>query len=276
MDLDLVALGQAQRRVTLVVLRAIAQFGGRQAVHIDRSGIVRQVEIAVGRIDVPADGAHQFIHLCIRIRCGVELRDRHGLDLSGRSRRRVAALRLAVQRVKMGLAGHRLRRVATVIHQLAEDDDFVPHLDVGLAGLEFLVAQVQDPVAVELVFLRAVVGDIEGGVSVGTALREGALVRNAGDLALHIDIAGRVINVVGGPGEVLHGIGRAQGIVRILERTGTLRLAGRSRRRDAAARITVEGIQVGLAGHRLGRVAAVVHQLAADDHFVAHLDVGLA
>ena len=46
-----------------------------------------------------------------------------------------------VERIQVGLAGNSLRGVAPIVHQLAEDDDVVAHLDVGLAGLELLVAE---------------------------------------------------------------------------------------------------------------------------------------
>ena len=272
MDLDLVAFVQAERSIALVVLRTIAQLRSGQAIHIHGARGIRQVEVAVGRIDGATDRTHKFVHLGVGLGSRIELSDGHRLHVTRiRARRRAAV----VQGIQIGLSGHRLGRIAAIVHQLTADDDFVTHLDVR-AGSVLHIAEIQDAVAVELVGLGTVVGNPERGVSEGTALTEGAFVRDAGDLALHIHFTRGVILRIGRPGKVLDGIGSTEGVVRIADGTGSLGFAGRTRRRDTAARITVQGVHISLAGHRLGRVAAIVHELAADDDFVAHLDVGLA
>ena len=128
---------------------------------------------------------------------GVRIR-REGHRTAARGITATAARRAAiVQRVEVRLAGNGFRRIALVVHQLAADNDLVADLDVGLAGLELLVPEIQDPEAVELLRLRAVVGNVEGSITIGAALGESAAGGNTGNLALHVHVVRAVVFRVG-------------------------------------------------------------------------------
>ena len=134
-DLDLVAFLQAQRCIALVVLRAITQLGSRQAIHVHRTSLIRQVEVAVVRIDAAAYRTNQLIYLRVGFLCRIELGDCYSLHLSGRTRRRVSA------------------------HLL--DEPGVHHLDLAIKGTAVtadldLVAFLQAQRCIALVVLRAI------------------------------------------------------------------------------------------------------------------------
>ena len=182
---------------------------------------------------------------------------------------------MAVQRVQECLAGHRLGRVAAVVHQLAADHHLVTHLDVR-AGCIFLVTQVQDAEGIEL-GVRIVVLDVEGGVAVGAGLAEGALVGDLADLALHIDVARGLVVVVARPGQVRHGRTGTRDIVWIRGRAG----AGRGSFSAATAGTAalgnaVQRVQERLVGRGFRRIAPVIHHPAADYDLVAFGDLGVA
>ena len=98
---------------------------------------------------------------------------------------------LAVVVIDEGGALDGLRGIAAEVHDVAVQDHLVTHLDVRILGGPLAVSKVQDAVGVELVAVRgAIVGDIEGGIPVGTAGPEGAAIGNLGDLTLHEHLRG--------------------------------------------------------------------------------------
>jgi hypothetical protein len=62
----------------------------------------------------------------------------------------------------VALAGDRLRGFTLVVHQFGRYNHFVAHFDIRAGGVLGIV-EVQDAEAVELVTLRAIVGDVERG-----------------------------------------------------------------------------------------------------------------
>ena len=186
-------------------------------------------------------------------------------------------LGLAVEGVEIGLASYCFRCVATIIHQLTVDNDLVADLDVSIACLELLVAQIKDAEAVEFAALFSIFRDIEGCVAIGAAFGEGAFVSDAGNLAFHIDIASGIVGVVVRPSEIFHRCGCTCRVIRVIERTAALGFTGVS---TAAATttfaLTIERVEEGLASHCLRCVVAIIHQLAAHDDLVADLDVSIA
>ena len=169
------------------------------AVDIDLARVVGQVKAAVGSIE-GTDLAGKLI-----IGPGVgeldELGDRLGFGLA--VIRIAAALGHAVQGIDIaGALSDRLGRIALVVDDLAAEDDLVADLDVRLAGGPFLIAQIIGLEGIELgAGSRAVVGDIEIRIPVGSARLEGhADVR---DDAPDVDRAGFGIGREGG--DILEG-----------------------------------------------------------------------
>ena len=92
---------QAQAGKTLVIFRAIAEIRLGQAVDIDRTGLIHQVEVAISSVDIAGNRTSQLILLGFRRLSRIELGDRHCLDACRRLRG-IAALFAAFIR---GLAG---------------------------------------------------------------------------------------------------------------------------------------------------------------------------
>ena len=159
-------------------------------------------------------------------------------------RRAAATAAARNQRVEVSLAGDGLGRVALVVHQLAADDHVVADLDVGLALRELRVAEIEDAEAVELILLRAVVGNVEGRVAIGAAFGEGTLALDPGNPALHVHVVRRFIIGIARPRQALDGIQRLGDRVRVIH--------GAGRRRVPARRIAAGGIAArGIAAHLL-------------------------
>ena len=119
---------------------------GDLALYIDIVGLVVSVVVGPGQILDGIDRSCRVVRIIQRTRTtGVPGRR------SRRSGRRVTAiLGLPVQGIQIGLTGHCLRRIVTIIHQLAVNHDLITDLYVGLSRLVLLVAKVQDTEAVEL------------------------------------------------------------------------------------------------------------------------------
>ena len=236
-------------------------------VDIDGAGIVRQIEVAVGRVDAAAHRTRQFV-IGLLVRRGDELG--HGLGRRVRivRRRLRIAAGLSVQGIEVGAALDGLGRVAAIIHQFAVDDDLITHFDLRIAGNELLVVQVESAVNDELVVRRPVIGDGERTV----AVLRGVLLGDRGNLSLHIIRSHLVIHILRCPGKILDGSQRSRHVVRVVHGAGALRITDRSGIRP---RLAVQGVQVGLVGHRLVYWAGGAEQVyvAADDHFVTHLDL---
>ena len=164
-----------------------------------------------------------------------------------------------------------------IVHERAADNDFVTHLYIGLAGSELLVAKVQCTEYVELARCVVGVGDIERCVTIGAAIGIGTFVSNLRNLAFHIHGIRLLIVGVGCPGKRCHRRSCSSRIVRIGEGAGTL-CGARSRiwSGSIAAGHSVERVKVSLTGYRLGSIAMIVHERAADNDFVTHLYIGLA
>ena len=167
---------------------------------IDGTGVIGQVEVAVSSVDSSTDRSGKLV-IGTLVRSGDELG--HSL---GRSVFIIIATttgRLTVQGIEVCIARHSFGSVAAVVHQLAANNHFVPHLDIS-ARFVLFVSKVQNPVAVKLIILGSVFGDVEGSISISTALTKGSCVCNPGNLTLYEDIAYRFICVVIGPRKILN------------------------------------------------------------------------
>ena len=72
----------------------------------------------------------------------------------------------AVEGVNEGFALCGFRCVSFEVHDRAADDDFVARFDLRVSFGEFFVAEVVGAIDIELVFGGAVIGDVEGGVTI--------------------------------------------------------------------------------------------------------------
>ena len=146
-----------------------------------------------------------------------------------------------------------LRGIAAEVHDVAVQDHLVTHLDVRILGGPLAVSKVQDAVGVELVAVRgAIVGDIEGGIPVGTAGPERAAIGNLGDLTLHEHLRGTLD--IGA--EALDILDRARHGERVVQRADDF-LAPFARLADS------EGLVV-IADGELDRLVAVVPGVVQD------------
>ena len=177
---------------------------------------------------------------------------------------------LSVERIQICAVLDGLGSVAVIVHQLAVDDDFITCLDLGIAFLELLVAEIQGAVYVEFVGFLAVIGNIECTVAVLCSVR----LLDGRYLALDIEGSELLVIVVGGPAEAADGLEGGGHVERIFLGAGALGIAGRGR---SAAGHAVQRIQVGVAlGSLIDRGSGTVeHDVAIDNDIVADLDLGV-
>ena len=94
----------------------------------------------------------------------------------------------AIERIEIGFVLHGLRRVTLEVDHLAADDDLVAGFDLCVAGGKLLVAEIHDAEGIELVAGGSVIGDVERAV----AILGRELFLDLRNLALHIDVLGRL------------------------------------------------------------------------------------
>ena len=198
-----------------------------ESVHDDGCSVVGQVELhivlaGVGGAGLETGDLARETVVRIGISLGDEFRDGAGSDFG-----LVGSLLpdLAVEAVEVCFVLDGLGGVALVVDHLAVDNHFVAFLDVGAcSGSVFLVAEVEDTIAVELVLGIAVIGNVERGVAVSAGCGVGLVgLGDIGDYSLDIDLRGAV-DVGAEALDVLDGAGDG---IRVFEGTGALlELAG--------------------------------------------------